>query len=250
MNDTPRTDEVYYQFNPAPQGAMVNAMHDIARVLERENNELRETIKNTEQLLREAIADAAKFATDNQMFRDQAHDAQKRSNEAFVELRALRAKLTRAESFDGVLDLLRSRYPSDVFDGSSGDAGAMVAVLTQKLADAEREINALTEWGKSVDEKTSKLFLSMSEQLDTTIVRAEAAEKERDTLLAKEIPAETTPSGLLYRYRNDRVFHELVDQLALSKFLPQRDEINNERDTALAEVARLRGVVEDMERKL
>jgi len=56
--------------------------------------------------------------------------------------------------------------------------------------------------------------------------------KERDALLAREIPKDPTPDGLLYRYRNDRLFHELVDQLALSKFLPERDRLCAERDTA------------------
>jgi hypothetical protein len=62
---------------------------------------------------------------------------------------------------------------------------------------------------------------------------------ERDALLAREIPKDPTPDGLLYRYRNDRLFHELVDQLALSKFMPERDRLCAERDSALALAAKL-----------
>ena len=35
-SDTPRTDFVYYEFNPAPQGVMVNALHEHAQELEKE----------------------------------------------------------------------------------------------------------------------------------------------------------------------------------------------------------------------
>ena len=57
-----------------------------------------------------------------------------------------------------------------------------------------------------------------------------AVTAERDALLAREIPKDPTPDGLLYRYRNDRLFHELVDQLALSKFLPERDRLSADLD--------------------
>jgi chromosome segregation ATPase len=113
-------------------------------------------------------------------------------------------------------------YPP--FDASVFDTARTLerenAELRAKLADAEREINALTEWGKSVDEKTSKLFLSMSEQLDAALARAEAAEKERD-----------------------------VANSDAKKIGFQCDRIATARDAAHAEIARLRGVISEMERK-
>jgi hypothetical protein len=33
--ETPETDAKYYEFNPAPQGVMVNELHDLCRNLER-----------------------------------------------------------------------------------------------------------------------------------------------------------------------------------------------------------------------
>lgn len=64
---------------------------------------------------------------------------EEKAKELERELNDALAKLSRATSFDGVMDFLRSRYPSEVFDGSSGDAGAMVAVLAQRLEAVTKE---------------------------------------------------------------------------------------------------------------
>jgi len=131
-------------------------------------------------------------------------------------------------------------YPP--FDGSAFDTARALERenndLRAKLVDAEREINALTEWGKSVDEKTSKLFLSMSEQLDTALARAEAAEKERDE--AREA-ADTFAQPIYIRcLRHLNVRQQNENEITLSEC---GGCIAEERDTALAEVARLRSLL-------
>ena len=92
--------------------------------------------------------------------------------------------------------------------------------LERKTAQCERLIAEVERLELVKHELQAKLSAALS--------RADGLEKERDALLAKERPQDTTPQGLLCRYHNDRVFHELVDQLALTKFMPEPAKHGNE----------------------
>jgi hypothetical protein len=58
---------------------------------------------------------------------------------------ALYERLNRLDSFDGHLEWLHEHYPETVFDGSSGDLGAVNVVLSRKLLEAEVRVADLYE---------------------------------------------------------------------------------------------------------
>jgi len=55
----------------------------------------------------------------------------------------LEAELERVDCFPGHLAWLHEHYPETVFDGSSGDVGAVNVVLSRQLLQAEAERDAL-----------------------------------------------------------------------------------------------------------
>jgi hypothetical protein len=57
----------------------------------------------------------------------------------------LLAELERARSWDGLMETLDEHYPPEVVDGSSGDPGARIVVLTRALAAARAENACLQE---------------------------------------------------------------------------------------------------------
>jgi len=135
-----------------------------------------------------------------------------------TELATLRAKLERAKSFDGVMDFLRDRYPSAVFDGSSRDAGAMVAVLTRKLADAERDV-ALGVIERKLhnvhQQKWLKEKIEAEDESAAAIARVEAAESEahKARSVCEEIENYAMTANQSILDNEESIRHQIFDQI-------------------------------------
>lgn len=90
-------------------------------------------------------------------------------------------------TWDGLLAHLDAHYPAEVFDGSSGDEGARIAVLARKLAEAEsRHVERMApavEYGAEQAERADRAEAEARRYAER-LVDAEAAARDFRAIVA------------------------------------------------------------------
>ena len=95
------------------------------------------------------------------------------------EIDALRAENASIRTWAGLMSVLDEHYPPDVIDGSSGDPGPRIVVLTRELDKLRAELAAEKVWKvESIPRWADEQMLTRNEELTTQVERLRAENED------------------------------------------------------------------------
>lgn len=100
-------------------------------------------------------SDVERFAKEEKM-----SDAEEYTeNQSYAELQRENERL---HTWQGLISILQEHYPTDIFDGSSGDCGAQLVVMMRTVDDLKAKLEASELAAKNIDRHTNDLMADIN----------------------------------------------------------------------------------------